>query len=63
MGTIVIIVIIIIIIKTESEVQGWEKVRTLSIRRRQPRTTNCMEEKDKIVGDRKEEQIRPTGGY
>ena len=39
----------------ESAVQGWEIVRTLSVQRPQPHTTNpSKEEEDKIVGDKKE---------
>ena len=35
--------------------QGQERVRTLSVQRPQPHTTNpWMEEKDKTVGDKKE---------
>ena len=50
-----ILVIIIIIIILESAVQGWERVRTLSVQRPQPHSTNpWKEEKDKTVGDKKE---------
>ena len=43
--------------------QGRERVRTLyQIRRPQPHTTNpWKKEKEKIVGDKKKELIRPTG--
>ena len=35
--------------------QGWERVRTLSVQRPQPDTTNAWkEEKEKTVGDKKE---------
>ena len=48
-------IIIIIIIILESAVQGRGRVRTLSIQRPQPHTTNpWKEEKDKTVGDNKE---------
>ena len=54
-------IIIIIIIKIESAVQGRERVITLSIRRPQPHTTNqSIKQKEKIVGDKKKEQIRPS---
>ena len=44
-----------IIIILESAVQGRERVRTLSVLRPQPHTTNpWKEEKDKTVGDKKE---------
>ena len=47
-------IIIIIIILLESAVQGRERVRTLSVQRPQPHTTNpWKEEKDKTVGDKK----------
>ena len=46
--------IIIIIIILESAVQCRERVRTLSVQRPQPHTTNpWKEEKDKTVGDKK----------
>ena len=46
--------IIIIIIILESAVQGRERVRTLSVQRPQPHTTNpWKEERDKTVGDKK----------
>ena len=49
-----IIIIIIIIIILESVVQGQERVRTISVQRPQPHTTNpSKEEKDKTVGDKK----------
>ena len=39
----------------ESAVQGREKMKTLSVQRPQPHTTNPrMQEKDKTVGDKKE---------
>ena len=41
---IIIIIIVMIIIKNEPEVHGWERVRTLSIRRPQPHTTNLWKE-------------------
>ena len=48
-------IIIIIIIILESAVQGRERVRTLSVQRPQPHTTNPWKgEKDKTVGDKKE---------
>ena len=48
-------IIIIIIIILESAVQGRDRVRTLSVQRPQPHTTNpWKEEKDKTVGDKKE---------
>ena len=54
----------IIIIKIESAMHGRERVRTLSIRRPQPHTTYpWKEEKEKIVGDKKTEHIRPTGKH
>ena len=57
-------IIIIIIIKLESAVQGRERVRTLSVGRPQPHTTNpWKEEKDKTLGDKKEKQIMPTGKH
>ena len=44
---------IIIIIKIESAVQGQERVRTPSMQRPQPHTTNpWKEEKEKIVGNK-----------
>ena len=47
--------ILFIIIILESAVQGRERVRTLSVQRPQPHTTNPgKEEKDKTVGDKKE---------
>ena len=52
----------IISIKMESAVQGHARVKTLSIQRPQPDTTNSRkEEKYKIVGDKKQEQITPSG--
>ena len=50
------------IIKNKSAVQFWEKVRTLlSMRRPQPHTTNPRkEEKEKKVGNKNKEQIKPT---
>ena len=46
--------ILIIIIKIDSAVQGRVRVRTQSIRRPQPHTTNpWKEEKEKIVGNKK----------
>ena len=54
-------IISIIIIKNESAVQGWERVRPL-YRSEDPNPTQpWKEEKEKIVGDKKKEQIRPTG--
>ena len=54
----------IIIIKNESAMQGWEKMRTLVIRRPQPHTTNPWKaEREKILGDEKKEQIRPVRGH
>ena len=51
-------------IKNESAVQGWERVRRWSNQKPQPHTTNpWKEEKEKIVGDEKKEQIRPTGKH
>ena len=50
---------IIIIIKIESALQGQEKVRTLSIRKPQPHTTNkWKEEKEKILGGKKRSKSR-----
>ena len=51
--------------KTESAVQGRERVRTLSVRRPQPHTTNpWKEEKDKIVvRDKKERADHVRGKY
>ena len=45
----------IIIIILESAVQGRERVRTLSVQRPQPHTTNPWKEEEyKTVGDKKE---------
>ena len=56
----IVLIIILIIIKLESAVQGRERVRTLlSVRRPQPHTTIPLkEEKDKIIGDKKERADR-----
>ena len=49
------VIIIIIIIILESAVQGRERVRTLSVQRPQPHTTNpWKQEKDKTVRDKQE---------
>ena len=47
----------------ESAVQDREKVRTLSVQRPQPHTTNPWKEEDKIVGYKKKEHIMPTGKH
>ena len=53
-----------IIIKNESATQGWERVRTLSIPRPQPHITNQRKgEYERIVEDKKREQIRPRGKH
>ena len=53
-----------IIIKIVSSVLGQERVRTLSIGRPHLHTTNpWKEEKEKIAGDKKKEQIKPTGKH
>ena len=59
----IVIQFLIIIIILKSAVQGRERVRTLSVQRPQPHTTNpWKEEKDKTVGDKKKE-IMPTGKH
>ena len=60
----IIIIIVIIISKMSRSDRLRESENTLSIRRPSPHTINPWKgERKKIVGDKKKEQIRPTGKH